>query len=236
MLEQAWHIVVDAVPVQAAGGDQLFIVRQAAQVHAHPDALVQGRQPPGHRAAHGEAQRAQARHIDLWPGLQVVDGPNAVIDHHAPQHLAVPQHLFEELGLCAPAPLPEIPCVATQHAIAQIGQRFSIGRRLQRSPPGDKLILAQLIVATVRVMVEDHRCLTHLTQRPGKVRGHGLDAVQVQYQRLEHIAITFFFTDQRGADGAVAVRDVAEQRIEQLALSCEVVSHECLQRCAMLAV
>ena len=114
MLEQARHVVVDAVAGEPFLRDERVEVGEAADVDRDLHPLVERRQPPGHRAAHRHAERADARGIDVRPRDQPVHRPQAVVDHHAPQHLTFPQHRLEHVGLGRVAALAEHPVIDGQ--------------------------------------------------------------------------------------------------------------------------
>ena len=64
----------------------------------------------------------------------------------------MPQEFLEQLRLRSPAPLAEVPGIDAQTGNSAPGERLSVRWRLQRATSAEKLILAQRIVATMRVV------------------------------------------------------------------------------------
>ena len=60
-------------------------------------------------------------------------------------------------------------------------QNLGVGRRLEVRAPLEQLVLAQRVVAAVRVVVEDNRKSALRTKRFHKQRRNLLDAIEVQY-------------------------------------------------------
>ena len=135
--------------------DQGLEVRQAAEVYAHLDPGIECRRPPGHGAAHRDAQGGDARLVYIRTRDQIVQGAHTVVDHHAPEHLTLPQHLRKEIVFGASPALAKIPAVDAQGGVTAGAQRCVIGRILQRLAATEKFVLAELVIAAVGVVVED---------------------------------------------------------------------------------
>ena len=198
------------MPVEALALDQRVVVRQTTEVDADLDALVEGGDPPRHGAAQRQTERGDARGVDVGPGLQVVERADAVVEHHAPQHLAAPEHELEERTLRAAAALAKHPVLDAERGVALGSQHRSIGRLLERIAPADELLLTQRVVAAVCVVVE-HGRERAIAVRPRKVGGHRLLAVEIECQPLQDVGAAILLPDDAGCYWAVARRQIAEQ-------------------------
>ena len=147
---------------------------------------------------------------------QVVDRADAVVHHHPPHHLAVPEHPLEYGVLRQPAPLAEGPSVDAQRAVAHARQHIGVGRVVQGLASVQQLVLAQLVVAAVGVVVQDVWDSPPCVKGTREIGRHVLLAVQIEHQPLEHIAGASLLVDQPGRDGAVPVGQVPHEVVELL--------------------
>src|SRR5262245_6443160 len=76
--------------------DQVLVARQTRHAHRTGDALIDRSQPPGARAAHADARRADATLVHLRPRTQVIQRDLIVAHEHAPQGSAHPQVPLEQ--------------------------------------------------------------------------------------------------------------------------------------------
>lgn len=116
------------------------------------------------------------------PGPQVVDGPQGVVDHHPPHHLAAPQHGFEQRALGTTSPLPKGLGVDAEHGVTLACQCLRIRWLLQGIAGLKYFVLAKDIVAPGCVVLEDGGEPPLAGLGPGEVGGHALDAIEVEHQ------------------------------------------------------
>ena len=152
--------------------------------------------------------------IHVGPIDQEVERPQAVVDHHAPEHLALPQHGLERVFFRRVAALAEDPVVDAERDVAAVGQRLRVRRRLQVAAAVDELLLADRVAAAVRVVEEHGRRAARRVARPRDERRHRLDAVQVEDPALEDVAVPLLLADLVLADGPMPVRQLAEQPVQ----------------------
>ncbi len=152
--------------------------------------------------------------IDVGAGDEPVHRAQAVVDHHAPEHLALPQHGLEHVAFGGVAALAEDPVVDGQGDVAEVGQDFRVRHRLQVAAALDQFLLADRVAAAVRVVEEHGRSPPGQRARPRDIRRHRFDAVEIQRPRLEDVAVPFVFSRSWPADRPLSIRQVAHQRVE----------------------
>ena len=116
---------------------------------------------------------------------QPVERAQAVVDHHSPQHPALPEHGLEHVELAGVAALAEHPVVDAEDGVAEIGQRLRVRHRLQIGAALEKLLLADGVAAAVRVVEDDAGVRPGALRRPRHVGRNGLDPVEIEVPRLE---------------------------------------------------
>ena len=94
--------------------------------------------------------------IDVGPLDEEVERAQAVVDHHSPQHLTLPQHGLERVGFGRVAALAEDPVVDGERDVAETGEFLRVRDRLQIAATVNEFQLADLVAAAMRV-VEEHR-------------------------------------------------------------------------------
>jgi hypothetical protein len=144
-----------------------------------------------------------------------VESAQAVVDHHSPQHVALPEHGLEGIQLARVAALAEDPVVDAEGHVALGRQCLRIRLGLQVASSLDELPLADVVATAVGVVEEDGGRAADELCGAGQVRRHGLEAIQVELPGLEHIAVGVAFVALLRRDRALAVRKIAEQRIKQ---------------------
>ena len=146
--------------------EQRLGARQAGDARGRGDALVERREPPGARAAHAHAGRADAAGVDVRPRGEIVERDQVVAHHHRPQAGALPEKRLGEAGLlvasrlagsAGPASLTraERPRVDGEDGVAAARERH--GRRLAHRPGLEQLLEPDRVVAPVRVVPGDRR-------------------------------------------------------------------------------
>ncbi len=157
---------------------------------------------------------ADPRAVHVAARQQPVEGADRVVDHHSPEHLALPEHRLEGVELRGVAALAEAPVVDAQGDVALVGERLRVRHGLQVRPARDELLLPDVVAAAVRVVEDDGRRRAARAPRPGQVRGHGLEAVEVEDPRLEHVAVLLLLSALRRGDRPTPVREVAQHLVE----------------------
>ncbi len=155
--------------------------------------------------------------VDVGAADQVVHRLQRVVNHHSPEHAAVPERVLEEIELRAFRALAENPRIEAQRVVTQRSQEFRVRRFAHVLAAFQKFGLADLVAAAVRV-IEQHRgkpaCLA---LGPGEICRRGLLAIEVDDELLERVGFPVFRGDELRADLTIARRQFAEQTIQLLA-------------------
>lgn len=206
--------MIDAVAIEHPLPHHRFEFAQAAHVHAEGDPRIEGGQPPGHRAAHRYAHGADKPRVHVRTGDEVVDGPHGVMDHHAPQHPPLPQHLLEQFPFRADGPFAESPGVNGKGGIPEAGEKGGVARceQVPFAPVPDEFVLADPVHPAMG-MVEQHGGeRSRRAFRFHETSGHRLQPVQLQFQRFQHVSVPFFHGFRLCPNRTAPRRQIAEER------------------------
>ena len=178
-------------------------------------------------------ERPDALRVHVGPLQQHVQGAEAVVDHHAPQDLASPEHQLEHVQLGRVAALAEDPVVDRERDEAEIGQLLRVRLRLQVAAALDELLLADRVAAAVRVVEEHGWKPARRATRAGDVGRHRLDAVEIEHPGLEDVAVVLGLRRLAPGHRARPVRQVSEQCVQlrpSAGRCCRTPSRACLRQ------
>ncbi len=122
--------------------------------------------------------------------------------------------MLESVQLRAGRALAEDPCVHAEATVSERGDQLGIRRSLKDVAALEKFILPELVVAAVRVVVQDRRNAAAQGFRPDEPRRRRLDAVEVKFEFLEDVRRTLFGGEGPDSDLAVTVGKLTEQTVK----------------------
>ena len=142
---------------EAVCGDQRIEIGEATKVDGQSDTGIERGEPPCLGGSHRHAGHAEPLRIHFGAGCEVREGPEFVEHHHAPEHLAAPEHELEGVFLSAVAvgvvlALTKTPAVDGQRDHSHFSEDGSIGGL--NAGPFEQLFLAQTVHSRVPVNEE----------------------------------------------------------------------------------
>ena len=216
VFEQGRDEIEDAVFVDIVRFDQALKIGQATNVDATLDAGIEGGDPPGHRAAHRQADRAKTIGVDIVAAAQIIDGPERIVNHHAPHDLAIPQKLLENGRFRAAPAFAEGPGVDAKDVVSEAGEFDAVGWLLQERLIFDEFEFAGLVLAAVVVVIEDSWAFAFGAGRADEEAGDVLESVEIEEPFFDDHGVALFLANFPGVGGPIARREIAKKLIKLL--------------------